>query len=578
MEFSKIIGKIDPNLIAKAEDALTKLFLELGTRPTNEHVGTGLGGDPLILTLMVPCKHIATLNMPTAATDGRQFFWNPKFVLKHSRVGLRIIAYHEAFHALYMHPHRRGSRLPKLWNIAVDYIVNNTAMEDLKARKRNPTEEFNKHLGRFMTVKQYADFLKDPSKPPKGFEDCYEAAQQGSGTNLPDPDEDRELTPEEQKEIERRETRAGFYFADPDLSEEMSSPERIYDYLFAHLPKCPQCGKIGVYSKPQKKDKGQKDQKGKDQKDQPGDKDGKKDKSKGKGKGKDKSKDHDHGEGDKCDDCPGHDKGDQDGDGQGDGDSQDGDQGSGNGCPGHCKGCGSGFNVLDIGGTLDDHIDTGESEEKLAKRIAEAMESAKRMAGSVPGALEDELGKLLKPKMTWKDDIRSFVKRCVKGNSKNDWSRFKIKEMIVGLMTPKRIGYQVKFGCCLDTSGSMSTSDMAFGISQIASLDSGAQGTVTPVDCEVYWDKTTKIVRANTEELMKVKVVGRGGTLLHNYINDYEKNIGKCDFLIMITDGYLSETEFNEMKNPNIPVYWLITSGHSTFKAPFGKIYDLKAL
>ena len=152
MKFSKIIGKIDPKLVAKAESIMSNVFLELGTRYDNEHVGTGIGGDPFIFSLLYPVEHVCTLNMPTAATDGRRYFWNPKWIIKQHKLGLRLICAHEALHSIYMHAQRRGSRNPKLWNIAVDYIVNGAIMEDLKIRGLDPKDIFTKYIGRFMTL------------------------------------------------------------------------------------------------------------------------------------------------------------------------------------------------------------------------------------------------------------------------------------------------------------------------------------------------------------------------------------------------------------------------------------------
>jgi len=531
MKFSRIIGKIDDKLVSKAEDKLSQVFLELGTRYNNEHVGTGLGGDPLIFGLMYPIDHICTLNMPTAATDGRRYFWNPKFVIKTSRTGLRIICSHEAWHAIYMHPQRRGSRIPKLWNIAVDYIVNSTCMEDLKARKQNPHDLFTKEVGRYMPLKAYAALLKDPFHPPKGFEDLHPGFDQDPHINLPRPNEDRELTPKEQKELERREKAVKFYYADPDLEEEMKRPEKIYDMLYNLLPKCPKCGSVGIYKFPKT---GQKNKGG-----------NKSDKNKG------------------------------DENNSGDGDEQ-GDDSKCPGCGGgNCPECGGGFDIFGFGGTLDDHMDTEESEEKLAQRISDAMEAAKKMAGHVPAALEDELGKLTAPKVTWQDIIRTRLIKARAGNGRNDWTRFRTRPMFAGLLVPKRRNYFAHFGCLLDTSGSMSKDDMAFGLSQLCALDERAEGTIVPADAQIYWDKAVKIKKADQEEIMKVKVYGRGGTKFADFFDDYEKNLGHCDFLIVITDGFLLDSDFSEMKNPGKDVIWLITSG-SAFNPPFGRAFDLR--
>lgn len=559
MKFSKIIGKIDPKLVAQAEEKLSQIFLELGTRYDNEHVGTGMGGDPLIFGLLVPVEHVCTLNMPTAATDGKRYYWNPNFVLKQSKIGLRIICGHEAWHALYMHPQRRGSRLPRLWNIAVDYIVNGTVMDDFKARKMDPKEQFTKHLGRFLTLNEYAEFLKDPFKAnAKMMEEA--AAASNSGITLPGPDEDRELTPEEQKELEEREKRMTFFYADPDLEEDMKRPEKIYDFLYNLLPKCPKCGSVGKYKMPppDQKDKSSKKKSKNDQKGQSSDKEQDKEQS-------DQQSDQNGQQPDQSSGCDGNQHQDQCGC-----PSQNPSVGSGG-----CDECGGGIDIFGVGGTVDDHIDTSESEEKLAKRISDAMEAAKKMAGHVPGSLEDELGKLTAPKVTWQDIIRTRILKARSGNGKNDWTKFKTRPMFSGLLVPKRKNYYAHFGCLLDTSGSMSKEDMAFGLSQLQSLDERSEGTITPADSEIYWDKSTKLKNCSQEELSKVKVYGRGGTIWGEYFSDYEKHIGKCDFLIVITDGYLMDSDIAQMKHPGIDTIWLVTSG-TDFKPPFGRAFDLR--
>lgn len=569
MKFSKIIGKIDQKLVDQAQEKLERVFLELGTRYNNDHVGTGMGGDPLIFALMYPVEHICTMNIPTAATDGKRYYWNPKFVLKQSRIGLRIICGHEAWHAIYMHPQRRGSRLPKLWNIAVDYIVNGTVMDDFKARKMDPKEQFTKHLGKYMTLAQYAEMLKNPFAPIKGFEDLNPIEDQADpSVQLPAPNEDRELTPKEIKELERREKGTKFFYADPDLEEEMRRPEKIYDMLYNLLPKCPKCGSVGMYKKPstgKDKNKG----KGKGDKQDQGQNGDKQDKGQGqktKGQGQDQGE-HDHGDGQPCN-CPDH-------QGQGQGDQGQGGQGGQDSQGGCCDECGGGIDVFGLGGTVDDHMDTEESEEKLAKRISDAMEAAKKMAGHVPAALEDELGKLTAPKVTWQDIIRARLVKARAGNGRNDWTRFRTRPMFTGLLIPKRRNYFAHFGCLLDTSGSMSKDDMAFGLSQLASLDERSEGTIVPADATIYWDKATKIKKANFEEISKVKIYGRGGTKYAEFFTDYEKQIGECDFLIVITDGFLLDTDVAEMKHPGKDVIWLITSG-SSFNPPFGRAFDLR--
>lgn len=61
---------------------------------------------------------------PTAATDGRKFYYNSEFVNKMPLRQLEFLCGHEILHAAYDHIGRRGHRDPKLSNIAADYCVN----------------------------------------------------------------------------------------------------------------------------------------------------------------------------------------------------------------------------------------------------------------------------------------------------------------------------------------------------------------------------------------------------------------------------------------------------------------------
>ena len=85
--------------------------------------------------------------------------------------------------------------------------------------------------------------LKNPKAKIKGFEDIHPGDDSNvSDVKLPSPNEDRELTPAEKKELERLEKKVSFFYADPDIAADMKRPEKIYDYLYNLLPKCPKCG------------------------------------------------------------------------------------------------------------------------------------------------------------------------------------------------------------------------------------------------------------------------------------------------------------------------------------------------
>lgn len=63
---------------------------------------------------------------PTAATDGRHFFFNRKFIESLDPQELKFLFAHEVLHSCFDHFGRRGNRIPEYWNAANDYIVNYT--------------------------------------------------------------------------------------------------------------------------------------------------------------------------------------------------------------------------------------------------------------------------------------------------------------------------------------------------------------------------------------------------------------------------------------------------------------------
>jgi len=66
----------------------------------------------------------------TIATDGRRFFYNAEFVSKMSD-GECIFGFaHELGHIMFEHMSRRGSRIPEIWNMAGDYVINNMLVRE----------------------------------------------------------------------------------------------------------------------------------------------------------------------------------------------------------------------------------------------------------------------------------------------------------------------------------------------------------------------------------------------------------------------------------------------------------------
>lgn len=60
----------------------------------------------------------------TAATDGRNFYYNTRFIEMLRPKEIEFLFGHEVLHCVYDHFGRRGDRDPQIWNIANDFCVN----------------------------------------------------------------------------------------------------------------------------------------------------------------------------------------------------------------------------------------------------------------------------------------------------------------------------------------------------------------------------------------------------------------------------------------------------------------------
>ncbi len=100
---------------------------------------------------------------PTAATDGRKFYYISEFVNKMPLKQVEFLVGHEVLHAVYDHMGRRGGRDPKIWNIADDYCVN--------------ADLIDQRIGEKITV---VGMLYDPKYKGMSAEEVYDDLMQNA--------------------------------------------------------------------------------------------------------------------------------------------------------------------------------------------------------------------------------------------------------------------------------------------------------------------------------------------------------------------------------------------------------------
>ena len=126
---------------------------------------------PFFATLALFTKFIPTYQHSSAATDGKDIYYNPDFLSSLRSPEQDGLLLHEVLHAALLHPIRRGTREGRLWNIAADIVVNGIIAQQ---------SGFGLPKGG----------LRDSKLEKLSVEEVYELLQQetGSGRSLTYPD------------------------------------------------------------------------------------------------------------------------------------------------------------------------------------------------------------------------------------------------------------------------------------------------------------------------------------------------------------------------------------------------------
>lgn len=232
--------------------------------------------------------------------------------------------------------------------------------------------------------------------------------------------------------------------------------------------------------------------------------------------------------------------------------------------------------------TLDEHLESKLENTHLSEEIRQAMESAKAMGiGKIPAEVEAMLGLLDNPQIPPSEWIKRMIFR--KANLSglvNDYRKPRRRPFMVydkagtpvsPLFMPRRRSHKMRWVALIDTSGSMSDADIAFGMKELKTLSTLGEGVVVPTDTTPHWEKATRI--ESVHDLQNTKIVGRGGTAFEVFFKELEaQSFAKegIDFIVVITDGMFT---LDIVKYP-IDTVWVYTNKNSV-NPPFGKRIDL---
>lgn len=393
---------------------------------------------------------------------------------------------HEVEHIVKLHPLRLGSRHPRNWNIATDSIIN--------GKIGSPRiEEINTIHEKFQEYGKSIIFM-------------------------------------------------------PNEVDDNITSEEMYEWYITNQQKFPQCQKCGGHH-PQPDPNKKKDKKGS-------------------GKGDKKDKD---GKGDKGDKGEG---GDKEGKGEGDHGDKEGKKGcggdkDGDACHGDKKGKGGGKGEKDEksdtdpddpwaddddeegGCTLDDHGMWGMSNtsEDEAKQLVRDMVKHGLSAGDAPNHLTEDIKRLEKPRVSWRNELHQWIGRHV-GNKRRTYARIPRKKEnafgLKGISSHARIALTI----LVDTSGSVDSERLKVFFSEIESISMAFKIVII----EFTWAANGHYTYRKGD-WKKIKVKDRGGTNFDAALNYMEQNnlVGKIN--IMLTDG-----ECTIPAERKYPMLWAICS------------------
>jgi predicted metal-dependent peptidase len=152
-------------------------------------------------------------DLPTAATNGRDVIYNPKFIETLNDKQLTFVVLHEALHKVFQHMslwRKLWKQSPMLTNMAADYVVNWTIKEaDPNGLiTEMPSEALFDTKYANMTTKQVFDLLKQDAENGQGvFSKGQGEDGEGegkSGHDHHDWEGAEKLTPDEVKEVQKQ--------------------------------------------------------------------------------------------------------------------------------------------------------------------------------------------------------------------------------------------------------------------------------------------------------------------------------------------------------------------------------------
>lgn len=292
------------------------------------------------------------------------------------------------------------------------------------------------------------------------------------------------------------------------------------------------------------------------------------------GQSKDGKGDEESDESSKSNGSGGSEESDKDSSGDGQSDGSDGSDDSSGSTQKPCSGCGkpcdgkSRYGGVE-GDTLDNHDvwNSSDASEEDARQYIKtlAQKATEKWRGNTPEHLKEAISELEKPKVKWRELLRSYLGRHC-GNKRHTWARKNRRFRRFGMKGDSHHA-AAEATVIIDTSGSISQEELQQFFAEIESIL--YRTTVTLVQCDAVVHDCRKYKRGDWKD---IEVKGRGGTHMPAAFDYIEKNGLVSDITVLLTDG---ETAWPQ--DHGYPVIFVITRNSQWSTLPtFGNVVRLE--
>lgn len=164
----------DPNKVAETPKELAECQSKISAVMTRMFRQPKNGGNPFLFSFTAPkahqlCVKLGSQEINTAATDGRNYYWNPKFLQGLSHDEATVVMEHEAYHVIFYHSDRMKGFNGEVRNIAMDYVVNAVIEEDHEKNQR-PGTIWGGSLGEPIPFAKFLGYIDGKNElPTKGI-------------------------------------------------------------------------------------------------------------------------------------------------------------------------------------------------------------------------------------------------------------------------------------------------------------------------------------------------------------------------------------------------------------------------